>query len=549
MLETSPHTNTESVWSPLRRPLFRDRLIASIISNTGSWMQDTAGAWLMTTLTASPLPIALMLTAASLPVLLLALPAGAMADILDRRRLLLFWSGWMLVAAALLSVLTLNGLIGVWALLLLTFMLALGSAMNGPAWQAIVPELVPREEVPNAIALNSAGFNLTRALGPAAGGLTVAAFASATSGAGVVFLINSLCFIAVLVVLYQWKRTALFKSSLPAERMLGSMRAALRYVRFAPGMRTILTRTILQTFLVSGMWALLPVIARDDLHSGAMGYGILNGCLGAGAVVGAVSLSRVRRRLSTDAIVTASAAAFTITILVMAWLPLWPPLVVGLLLGGVAWTSTASSLNIAVQLSVPAWVQARMLGIYQMVFMGGLAVGSALWGAVADHTSPSIALTAAAVGFLVSWPLAKRFRLAPEGELDLSPGELEGIVSSLPHDAVEPEEGPVLVTVTFRIDPARAAEFVAAAHELGRIRRRDGAFRWALFRDPFDPSRYMETYLLESWLERQRQLERFTVSDHQVRNRVFSFHVDGQPPTVSRMILTRDSSAPGLSRW
>jgi len=316
MTEIAAPTAPGSVWTPLRRPLFRSRLIASIISNTGSWMQDTAGAWLMTSLTSSPLLVAMMQTAASLPVLLLGLPAGATADVLDRRRLLLIWNGWMLAAAAILSGLTFWGGIEPWSLLLLTFLLSTGSAMNGPTWQAIVPELVSREELPEAIALNSAAFNIARAVGPAAGGLTVAAFVLASRGAGVVFLVNALSFLAVLIVIYLWKRTPLFTSALPAERLLASMRAGLRYTRFAPALRAILVRAFLQTFCVSGMWALLAVVAKTDLHKGAMGYGILTGCIGAGAVVGAILVPTLRKHFSADSIVTAAALAFSVTLLV-----------------------------------------------------------------------------------------------------------------------------------------------------------------------------------------------------------------------------------------
>lgn len=529
-------------WAPLRRPVFRDRLIASVISNTGSWMQDTAGTWLMTALTTSPLLIALMQTAATLPVLLFGLPAGAMADIFDRRRLLLFWAGWMLVAAALLSGFTIAAWTGPILLLLLTCLLNVGAAMNGPTWQAIVPELVPREQLPVAIALNSAGFNLARAVGPALGGLMVAAFVSVWFGAGLVFSLNALSFIAVLVVIYRWRRTPYFRSSLPAERLFGSMRAGIRYTRFEPAVKSILIRAFLQTFCVSAMWGLLAVVARDNLHHGALGYGILNGCIGLGAVIAAIWFPRARQRFSPDTIVSAAAIIFSLTLLVMAWVHYWLPLILVLIAGGMAWTSTASSLNVCVQLSVPAWVQARALGIYQMVFQGGLAIGSAIWGGLAERIGTPVALTLAAGALLVALPVARRFSLTSGTDLDHSPGRLaNALTRAAPQIVIEPnpEDGPVLVNVTFRINPERADEFVRAAHELGRVRRRDGAVRWSLFRDPFDPARYMETYVVESWLARQRQLERFTVADHAIRNRVFSFHVDAAPPVVSRLILAR----------
>ena len=243
-------------------------------------MQDTAGTWLMTVLTPSPLLIALMQTAASLPVVLLGLLAGATADIFDRRRLLLFWQAWMLAAVALLSLLTFFNVISPWVLLTLTCLLNVGTAMNSPAWQAIMPELVPREQLPEAVSLNSAGFNLARAVGPALGGLAIAVFAHAVTGAAWTFLLNSLSFLGVILVLYRWKRNPLFKSALPAERIYGSMRAGLRYVQFAPLLKAALARVFVFTLFVSAVWSLLAVVAARDLHQGALGYGILNGSMG-----------------------------------------------------------------------------------------------------------------------------------------------------------------------------------------------------------------------------------------------------------------------------
>src|SRR5581483_10939486 len=329
-----------SAWEPLRKPLFRNRWIASILSNVGSWMQDTAATWLMTALTTSPLLIALMQTAASLPVLLLGLPAGATADILDRRRLLIFWQTWMLAVAGVLSLLSFAGTIGPWVLLGLTLLLNVGAAMNNPAWQAIVPELVPRSQLPEAISLNSAGYNLARAVGPALGGLSMAFLASVMAGAGLVFAINAASFVFVILMLLGWKRQPLHTTDLPAERMLGSIRAGLRYIHHAPEIRGILIRAFMVTSCVAAMWALLAVVAQRDLQRGALGYGLLNASIGLGAVAAAVLLPRVRERFSPDDIVAGCSVAFAVTLVVMAFVHSTAIVFAVLLLAGFAWTST-----------------------------------------------------------------------------------------------------------------------------------------------------------------------------------------------------------------
>lgn len=529
-------------FEPLQSPLFRNLWIASTISNLGGWMQDTAGTWLMTVLTQSPLLIALMQTAASLPVVVLGLLAGATADIFDRRRLLLFWQAWMLAAVALLSLLTFFNIISPWVLLILTCLLNVGTAMNSPAWQAIMPELVPREQLPEAVSLNSAGFNLARAVGPALGGLVIAIFAHPITGAAWTFLLNSLSFVGVILILYQWKRNPIFKSALPAERIYGSMRAGLRYVQFAPLLKAVLARVFVFTLFVSAVWSLLAVVAARDLHQGALGYGILNGSMGLGAVMGATSLPRVRRRFSADRIIAISTGVFAGTLLVLAFVR-YPLIIIPILLcAGFAWTSTMSTFNLAVQISAPDWVQARSLGIYQMVFSGGMVVGSVIWGLIAQHMSTPISLAAAAGGLLITLPLTSRLHVL-RGELpDLSPFASN---SPTPRLAIEPEmsDGPVRILIDYYIDPEDYNTFVQEIYKLKNIRLRDGAMRWGIFQDANNPRRLTETFIMESWIDYLRQRERFTASDLIIRDRVFSLHHGDEPPRITHTIYAKERTS------
>jgi len=504
-------------------------------------MQDTAGTWLMTSLTTSPLLIALMQTAAGLPVLLLGYPAGATADIVDRRRLLIFWQVWMLATVAVLSVLTFAGVISPWTLLALTFLLNIGAAMNNPAWQAIVPELVPRSELPSAIAVNSAGYNLARAVGPAVGGLMVAAFATVIIGAGAVFLVNSLSFVAVIVVLYYWRRTPLYKSALPAERLSGALLSGLRYLRYTPDLRATFVRTFAFAGFASAVWALLAVVARQDLRQGALAYGILNGCLGAGAVVGASFLPRLRQRLSTNMIVACSSAVFAGTLATLGLVRNVPLIVVALLAAGFAWTSALSTLNVTVQISTPPWVQARALGTYQMIFWGGVASGSAFWGFLAERISTPAALLVAAASALASIPLVHRFRLLEETPPDLSPYRLNRAAPQLviePH----PDDGPVLVTLEYRIRPQDNAAFTGAIHQVRDMRLRNGAIRWGVFQDARQPERFVETFVVDSWINFLRQRERYSAPDRALRDRAWSFHQGESPPAVSYMLYAREAA-------
>ncbi len=532
-----------SGFAPLRIPLFRDRWIASTISSVGTWMQDTAGTWLMTALTASPLLIALMQTAASLPVLLFGLLAGATADIFDRRRLLIFWQVWMLGSVATLALLTFLGHISPWTLLAFTFLLNIGSAMNNPAWQAIVPELVPRPLIPDTVSLNAASNNLARAVGPALGGLMVAAFKRTGTGAGSVFFLNAISFAGVIWVLVNWKRTPLFKSALPAERIAGSIRSGLRYVRYSPTLQSSLLRAFVFTFFVSGIWSLLAVVAQRDLHQGALGYGLLNGSLGVGAVIAATQLPRIRRRATADQILTVSTIYQSATLLILAFVRSPYLIIPALVLSGFAWTSTMSTLNVSVQLAVPAWVQARALGSYLMTFQGGLALGSILWGFLAEHTSTPIALTVAGLGLLITLPLVWRFHILQGPLPDLTPYQWPRPapeIAPLPGAEADLTEGPVRISIEYHVPLERYVEFTHVIHELRGVRLRDGAIRWGIYRNASNPEILNETFLMESWLDYLRSRERVTAADRIIRDRVYALHTGDEPPVVSHQIYVRE---------
>ena len=538
----------ETGFAPLGIVLFRDRWIASTISSVGTWMQDTAGTWLMTVLTASPLLIALMQTVASLPVLLLGLLAGATADIFDRRRLLIFWQIWMLVSVAVLAVLTFLGHISPWTLLAFTFLLNVGSAMNNPAWQAIVPELVPRELIPDTVALNAASNNLARALGPALGGLMVAGFSRVHTGAGSVFFLNALSFAGVIWVLVQWKRTPLFKSALPAERIAGSIRSGLRYVRHSPTLQSSLIRAFTFTFFVSGIWSLLAVVAKRDLRAGALGYGVLNGSLGVGAVVAATQLPKIRRRFTADTILGVSTVYQALTLVALALVHTPWVVIPMLLVSGFAWTSTMSQLNVSVQLAVPAWVQARALGTYLMTFQGGMALGSITWGFVAEHRSTSAALLAAGAGLLVTLPVVRRFHILQGTVPDHTPYVFRRPapeLAAVPGTDNDPNEGPVRITVEYNVPLERYTEFTHAIYELRGVRLRDGAMRWGIFREAENPEHLIESFVMESWLEYLRSRERATAADTVIRDRAYAMHEGPGRPRVSQQIYVREIT-PGL---
>jgi predicted MFS family arabinose efflux permease/quinol monooxygenase YgiN len=517
-----------AAWSPLGQPLFRALWIAAILSNIGTWMQDVGATWLMTSLTVSPILIALVPAATTLPIFLFALPAGALADVVDRRRLLLVTQGFMLAASAGLGALTLLGTVSAPSLLVFTFVIGTGTALNAPAWQAIFPELVGRRDLPAALALNGIAINLARALGPALGGLVVAA-----AGPGATFLLNAVSFLGVLVVLYRWRRPPR-QSLLPVESLVGALLAGLRYARHSPDLHAVLFRST--AFILSGsaLFALLPSIVRFELLQGPTGYGLSLGFFGAGAVAGALILPALRLRLGPDGVVRASSAVFASGLVALGLVRSFPLLCGVMLVAGGAWITLLTTFHAAAQAAIAPWVRGRGLAVYLLVFFGGMALGSALWGAVASRAGLRAALGAAGAGTLLGIAATWRSHLKSGDGPDLAPSRHwpAPVVTGEP----DGDRGPVLITVEYRIDPGEADEFARAMRDVRRIRLRDGAFRWDLLSDPADPGRYVESFLVESWVEHMRQHERITLADRAMEERARRHHKGPGPPSVSHFI-------------
>jgi MFS family permease/quinol monooxygenase YgiN len=513
--------------------MFRWLWIAAVVSQIGSFMTDVAQGWLMTTLSASPLLVALLATAESVPIFLLSLPAGAMADVVDRRRLLLTAQTSMALVSAVLVAVTAQGL-GT-PTILLAFAAAIGAAtaLNNPAWMALPAELLPREDLAAGVTLTAAGFNVARVAGPALGGVVVAAM-----GPAAVFAIDAASFVGVIVVLAAWRRERR-PTVLPAERLAGAVKAGVRFARHSAALRTVLLHTFGFMSCACIAMALLPVLAMETGGS-PLAYGLLLGSLGSGAVLGTFVLPRFRSRLSSDGLVTAGSLVFAAACAGMAFLrSLWllSPVFAA---AGVAWIAVLSTLNVSAQRASPGWVRARALAVYLLVLQAGIAAGSFVWGLVATQRDLATAFCAAGVGLVLGTFVLSRVRLADLETLDLTPTHHWPDPKVV--GAPDPESGPVVVEVEYRIDPARAAEFVRAARALEPMRRRDGAVQWWLLRDTDDPARYVEIFAVETWAEHLRQHDRVSAADREIEERVQALHVGPSRP-VGRHLLAAEATA------
>jgi MFS family permease len=519
----STNDRSASLWRPLRSSTFRNLLVADVVSDVGTFMQSVGAAWLMVSFNAGPMYVALTQTASALPFFILALPAGAIGDIVDRRRVILFTEIWMVVVAVLLAVMTIAGWMSPVLLLILTFALSAGDAFETPTWRAVLPELVHQEDLPAASALNGIEFNFARAVGPALAGLVIAFV-----GIGAAFLLNSLSFFGVILVVARWRRPAV-KRATPPETVTGATVAAIRYVRFSPAVRIVLLRAGTAMFFASGLLALLPSIAHRMTDS-PVGYGVLLGCFGCGAVFGAVVMQRARSRWSADMIVSAGIGIFGLTTVAAGARGDLILLAALMLFGGAAWISFISLFNVQVLNQTPDWVRARVLAVSMLVFQGAVAAGSATWGAVAARLGLGKALLCAGIGTILSTVLGLFLRL-PDKSIDLTPWNHWRLPLVVGADG---DAGPVLVTVEYHVNPGRASEFIKTMRQYGRVRRRDGASRWGICRDLEIPDRYLETFVVSSWAEHLRQHDRLTRADSEIEQRLRSCTLS--EPTVRHLL-------------
>lgn len=524
--------------APLKDRTFRMLWLAWLAANMTMWMNDVAAAWLMTSLTTSPVMVALVQTASTLPVFLLGLPSGAMADILDRRRYFATTQLWVSINALVLAALSLADALTANLLLVLTFVNGIGLAMRWPVFAAIVPDVVPRAQLSPAIALNGIAMNLSRVIGPVLAGALLAVFSSAA-----VFVLNALLAGIAFTLILRWKHQPK-ASALPGERFVGAMRVGLNYALQSPRLKVILLRVFLFFLQSTALLALLPLVARR-LHGGGPGtFTVMLACLGLGAIFAAFRFPHWRARYSRDQFVLTGTLVQAALAALIVYVPeLWLALP-AMALVGMAWISVANSLTISAQMALPDWVRARGMSIYQMALMGGSAAGSLLWGWVADWTSVATSVACASVFGVVVLVALRRLTIEGGADPDFSPVPLANTIE--PPVGVEPEDGPVMVTVEYLIDPARAAEFAEVMQRTRRARLRQGALSWGLFRDAAQPGRVIEYFVDENWVEHQRRLERFTAFDAGLRERRLAFHLGDEPPRVKRFVAQSLDLPPDL---
>ena len=534
--ETEPDARAAppSALAPFRAPIFLALWLASLVSNFGSLIQNVGAAWLMTSLAPAADMVALVQVATVLPIMLFSLPAGAAADVYDRRRVMLVAQVAMLAVSAALAALAWFDLLTPWLLVALTFLIGAGAALYGPAWQSSVREQVPRAELPAAVALNSVAFNLARAVGPALGGVLVAA-----AGAVAAFGVNAVSYIGLIAVLVAWRRPA-SHAGLPPETMAGAMLAGLRFARLSHALQAVLVRAGAFGFFAAALWALIPLVARDLLHGGAATYGTLLAAFGVGAVGGAFAGSTIRARLTNEWIVATGSLAFALASLVVALSPVIVLTLAALVLGGAAWLLVLSTFNVTVQLRSPRWVVGRAMAIYQAGVFGGLALGGWLWGVAADRYGVPVSLGTAAGTLALTALIGRVLPMPATDRIDLEPAPADERVGG---PALDPEHGPVVTSLEYRIARENAAAFVRLSRRLHRMRGRNGARRWALLHDVADPAVWIERFETPTWLDYLRLRDRMTGVDRAIEREALALHAGEAPPAARHLLAHVPPSA------
>jgi MFS family permease len=528
LADPAPAAAPASPLAPLQHPIFRAIWIANLASSFGALIQGVGAAWLMTSIADSVDMVALVQASTSLPIMLLSLVGGAVADSFDRRRVMIAAQIFMLAVSALLMAATWFGLISPWLLLSFTFLLGCGTAINNPSWQASVGDMVPRSDLPAAVALNSIGFNLSRSVGPAVGGIIVAAF-----GAAAAFLVNTLSYLALIFVLFRWQ-PAVPASTLPREPMGAAVMSGLRYVAMSPNILKVMLRGFVFGFTAIIILALLPVVASRIPGGGPLIYGLLLGAFGLGAVVGALYSGGLQQRLGTEPLVRWSFLGFALCAWVTALSPTPWLTAPALMLGGACWVLALSLFNVSVQLASPRWVVGRALSLYQTATFGGMALGSWIWGLAAEVYGPSVALTIAGVFMLGGAAIGLRFALPPRTVADLDPLN-RFQVPQLELD-LEPRSGPIVVEITYAIRPEDVPAFLIVMSDRKRVRARDGARNWTLLRDLGHPEHWVESYETPTWTDYVRHNLRLTKADADISERIRALHTGTEPPSVRRYV-------------
>ena len=527
--EATPPAQAPSLspWGPIKRPAFRMLWTVSLTANICMWMNDVAAAWMMTSMTSTPLWVALVQSASTLPVFLLGLPSGALADILDRRRYFIITQFWVAGVATLLCIAVISGVMTPALLLALTFANGVGLAMRWPVFSAIVPELVPRSQLPAALALNGISMNASRIVGPLVAGALIA-----SAGTEYVFVLNAVLSIISGFLIMRWRREHV-PSPLGRERLFSAMRVGLQFVSQSTRLRAVLLRVALFFLHSTALLALLPLLARGLDGGDAGTFTLLLASMGAGAIVAALFLPRLRQMMDRDTLVLRSVMLQSASTFAMALAPNAWVAVPAMILNGMAWITCANSLSVSAQLALPDWVRARGMSMYQMAIMGASALGAALWGQIATVTDVPTALLVAAASGTVSMLLAQYWVRDLSIEEDLTPSrEFKTPVADAP-----PGVGRMVVTIEYLVEPARGDDFVKLMRISRRSRLRQGALEWELLRDINQPGRFLEQIVDESWTEHLRRFDRVTASDVALRERKLAFHIGDGPPVVTRCVV------------